>query len=716
MVFRGLNPTLVPINDRQPCSDGCRSCAEAEQEVECLELLNGLAAEWLELLNGLAAPPKDTVIAATSHTPDTEHRRKRPVHHARTARRANTSAPHAESPARCPIMEVVEPTAVDLTEIPTRRSLPAADAPARATEEERAAHADRITREGSVGGRAGYQPPKRDPQQGPPKREAPKRDRTPPLLLPRQPRNGFMSYVVPPPPPSSGEPPPPSSRVPPPPPSSAVPPPPSNGFMSSLVPPLPSDSRVPPAPIQMQFDPVPAFPLSHGTPSLIGPFTRWPLFERDVYNARNTFWHRSTQCAANHVIDGGSVSELLDFIKSKSPSSDALDDIMKSVQATFKKDPDVCAACGIFCDGDSAIAIASLPRDVFVLRGEASGMETVHRSGQEAYRLYSDGIRITDGHEVGMFCCECSNAHRKGKVSQFSLAGGLDFGKIPECMRKLSLFERMAIARVRPFINLVKLTPKGGYRLDGHVISFEHDAVERLGAVLPHPDLSAAINVMFVGTPEDWRRKKADLLQGVYPQLYSVFGLEKKKIEECLAFLTVSNPFWRDAAFSEEHLRRVVQSRDDVLDHVQIASSEGVAVNAVVTSDVANVRPHEENGDGDDVRDGEKEKNSKCAVEHVMVSSPAAPADSNLLNALNGLLNGGNAIPVARSSIPMNEFLVNDEAIYKTFPNLFPLGSGLVGHKTMSTAMVKHLLLFHDGRFAQDMDFLFLFRSRALFA
>ena len=54
--------------------------------------------------------------------------------------------------------------------------------------------------------------------------------------------------------------------------------------------------------------------------------------------------------------------------------------------------------------------------------------------------------------------------------------------------------------------------------------------------------------------------------------------------------------------------------------------------------------------------------------------------------------------------------------IYKTFPNLFPLGSGLVGHKTMSTAMVKHLLLFHDGRFAQDMDFLFLFRSRALFA
>ena len=33
--------------------------------------------------------------------------------------------------------------------------------PARATEEERAAHTDRITREGSVGGRAGYHPPKR---------------------------------------------------------------------------------------------------------------------------------------------------------------------------------------------------------------------------------------------------------------------------------------------------------------------------------------------------------------------------------------------------------------------------------------------------------------------------------------------------------------------------------------------------------------------------
>ena len=43
-----------------------------------------------------------------------------------------------------------------------RRSVKDGEGPrARATEEERAAHTDRITREGSVGGRAGYHPPKR---------------------------------------------------------------------------------------------------------------------------------------------------------------------------------------------------------------------------------------------------------------------------------------------------------------------------------------------------------------------------------------------------------------------------------------------------------------------------------------------------------------------------------------------------------------------------
>ena len=428
-----------------------------------------------------------------------------------------------------------------------------------------------------------------------------------------------------------------------------------------------------------------------------------------MLSARNTFWHRSGQCAANHVIDGGNVTDVLEYIKSKIASSDSLDEIMKSVQATFKKDPDVCAACGIFCDAHSSLAITSLPRDVFVLDAP-SDMDTVHQSGPFAYRLYSDGIRVTDGEEVGLFCEECSNTQRRGNVSQFSLAGGLDFGKIPEFLQKLSLFERMAIARVRPFINLVKLTPTGGHRLDGHVISFEHDAVERLGAVLPHPDLRAAINVMFVGTPEDWRRKKADLLSGVYPELYSVFGVNSDKIEKSLRFLSYNNPHWADCAFSEENIRRLVESRDDILDHVEIASREGVDVNAVVTSDVANVRPHADN-DEPFVQGGNNDTASalkSCAVEHVMVSSPAAPAESNVLNAINTLINGGNPIPVSRSSVPVNEFLVNDEAIYKMFPNLFPRGVGLVGKKTVSAAMVKHLLLFHDGRFAQELDFLFL--------
>ena len=56
-------------------------------------------------------------------------------------------------------------------------------------------------------------------------------------------------------------------------------------------------------------------------------------------------------------------------------------------------------------------------------------------------------------------------ATRDRRSLSTDLAGGLDFGKIPEFLQKLSLFERMAIARVRPFINLVELTPTGGHRI-----------------------------------------------------------------------------------------------------------------------------------------------------------------------------------------------------------------------------------------------------------
>ena len=376
---------------------------------------------------------------------------------------------------------------------------------------------------------------------------------------------------------------------------------------------------------------------------------------------------------------------------------------MKSVQQTFKKDPDVCAACGILCTAKSE-PIESLPRDVFLARG-AAPCDTVHQVGNEIFRLHSRGVLQVEGEVVAMFCPSCDAALQKGKATDLSLAGGLDYRQIPECLRALSLWERMSIARVRPFINTVKLTPKGELRLDGHVISFEHDAAERLSNVLPHPNLDADIAVMFVGTADDWRKKKSDVLGRVYPHLYELFHVDGKKITESIEFLAANNRFWSDVVFNEENVRRVSACRNAALDNARVVSEEGIAIDAVATSDIARARPHEEHSeDVAEHADGTK----PCSVEHVLVSSPYEPSDTNVLTAVHKLMNGENPTVSIRADVPMNEFLVNDELIYKMFPNLFPFGEGLGSSSTVSDARLKHLLMFHDGRFARELDFVFL--------
>ena len=143
-------------------------------------------------------------------------------------------------------------------------------------------------------------------------------------------------------------------------------------------------------------------------------------------------------------------------------------------------------------------------------------------------------------------------------------------------------------------MNTVKLTPKGELRLDGHVISFEHDCAERLGNILPHPDLDAAICVMFVGTSEDYKRKRPDVLKNLYPHLYDVFHVDAKKLPTCLEFLKAHNPFWSDIEFSEENVSRVRACRDEALENARMVSALGIEINAIATSDIAHARPHDE--------------------------------------------------------------------------------------------------------------------------
>jgi len=88
---------------------------------------------------------------------------------------------------------------------------------------------------------------------------------------------------------------------------------------------------------------------------------------------------------------------------------------------------------------------------------------------------------------------------RRYPLQIFSLANGFDYGVIPEALEKyFAIFERRHGESAPLPFHTVKLTPKGGTRLDGHVITFEHNSPEAIGSVLPRKDIDSSIYALLL--------------------------------------------------------------------------------------------------------------------------------------------------------------------------------------------------------------------------
>ena len=63
--------------------------------------------------------------------------------------------------------------------------------------------------------------------------------------------------------------------------------------------------------------------------------------------------------------------------------------------------------------------------------------------------------------------------------------------------------------------------------------------------------------------------------------------------------------------------------------------------------------------------------------------------------------------------IPLNEFENMDLILYGCFPTLFLFGEGLPSSKSVSDTLARQLLLYHDNRFAENIQFIFyLFNAK----
>lgn len=288
-----------------------------------------------------------------------------------------------------------------------------------------------------------------------------------------------------------------------------------------------------------------------------------------------------------------------------------------------------------------------------------------------------------------------------------------DWGLVPSDLPKLSLLEQVAISQVVTVARVVKLVPCSRTRLvgtermalKGHIVSFPHDASERLLEIneLPRADFAAHVTVVWVG-PHGEQVQRVVMKNA---ELDGVFSINVQKCLAWLRFLRKASPHY--AGWLEPEDAAAVQ------DEMSIAA-EGLLRNVAVADDVVSTSV-----EAMSCADSTYQRAGNC-IHEVMICGPTAHGanDARILEHLDATLHppdsGSNQTGAAHdhgsgslqatvdTMAPLNEFAENRELLGKAFPFLFPCGVP----RKVTASVVKQLLLFHDRRFAQCSVFVFL--------
>lgn len=200
----------------------------------------------------------------------------------------------------------------------------------------------------------------------------------------------------------------------------------------------------------------------------------------------------------------------------------------------------------------------------------------------------------------GILCLKCYNALSKNSRPAHAIARGFWVGDVPDCLKTLTLAERILIQLAFPRVYLVKLRPKKRTStgkplpmspsqlhdgLSGSVSSVQMPTTGILQMLegtlnskrsLPNPSnvLAHTISVAFLGF-------------GNVPPYYlrGLFSVRRKAVHQALLTLHEINPLYRDIVIDEESLNNLPYNgipdsiivRDGVTpDMVRLAQSEGV--------------------------------------------------------------------------------------------------------------------------------------------
>src|SRR3989338_2621292 len=210
-------------------------------------------------------------------------------------------------------------------------------------------------------------------------------------------------------------------------------------------------------------------------------------------------------CYASTILDD---DDNLDAILEKHiPTDDDISSGLRRLQTEMRADQKmfICGSCGIrdFEGATSFVPFAILQPDQLTLYRVRDPL-LCDDSNTIVYVMEDESwyhLHPNIDTDTLMICSSCKDyVVKKEAVPPWSLAGGCDYGQIPDELRSLSTVESMVISQVIPFGTLIKLSADGGCRLKGHIISFQHQTSSELGRLPNVSCLADRLIVQFSGT------------------------------------------------------------------------------------------------------------------------------------------------------------------------------------------------------------------------
>lgn len=182
--------------------------------------------------------------------------------------------------------------------------------------------------------------------------------------------------------------------------------------------------------------------------------------------------------------------------------------------------------------------------------------------------LYTSAITLDDqgNPSTGTICQECLKSLSEDEMPKFSLANNLWLGDIPLQLSRLTLPERILVARYYPAAYIVKLYPKqqgatswdekqlhrglrrnvSTYRLDPQQVATVICGTSTSEMPPPAKILSATVGVTFVG-PKGLNIKS----------MPAMFRVRRSAVREALQWLKANNPIYADIEISEARLQEL---------------------------------------------------------------------------------------------------------------------------------------------------------------